>query len=837
MDSKYILVILGLFSQFFVIAQENKEYEYLELKSSPFVVEDDYLSRHDIVYFSPTQLEAEGFPMGNGNIGGMIWNHDNGVELQINKNDLWTDLKSEEGNTSILKHAARLKIDFGTPVFSWIHLKKFEGRLSLSTGETTYKSESALAKTNICTWLVPKKNVWVIECENVPNQTLGDHSVSTISLERVGSRAFAGWYSGYFPKDVNVGIGETNSYLDEQDLIVEENSDGLHFVVVCRMIEKPTTLEIVNKHRVEQKTDKTRFTLLISVVTDRECSDPIIAAKKILDEAEKSGIENLRKTKNDWYKRFWSNSFVKLGDDYIKNIYYLRRYLMAAGSQGEFPVTFNGGLWRWNRDVMNWVTPHHWNTQQQYWGLCAQNDCQLMLPYLNTYYKMIPFGENLAKEKGSPNDALLITEAHCFNGNQDSKDRSDMKNNFTPASQIACLFWDYYEFTGDDIFLKNKAYPFMRKAANFYLDKLQWDETRKEFFLYSSVYESASIDHVRNAITDRVCIEQLFKNCIKAASIIKIDKKQVSKWKYVLDHLWKISYEEYETCGETIAPAEEYFTKDRYTPWVWANGGLVAFPANLIGIDDINSRIGQAVINLANYKSDANAHYPIPEVAARMGLGNKALEYIVNGIKIHQIYPQGLMHNVTGYPDNIYDLKSQHDLLDHSHIIRSQAFFQCGMEPISNYATAINEMLLQSNENKIRVFPSIPSEWDTTELAFTLLARGAFVVSSQRDDKAEVIQIGIKSLKGNMCRVQNPWATSDIQIWDVSNNKEVKYKIDDNVIVFPTKENKEYIIKTDQSVKDSRKFVYSSVANSQVKRMGNRIIGKVSGWHENRLNN
>ena len=47
--------------------------------------------------------------MGNGNMGGMIWNHDNGIELQINKNDLWTDLRADEGNTSILKHAVRLK--------------------------------------------------------------------------------------------------------------------------------------------------------------------------------------------------------------------------------------------------------------------------------------------------------------------------------------------------------------------------------------------------------------------------------------------------------------------------------------------------------------------------------------------------------------------------------------------------------------------------------------------------------------------------------------------------------------------------------------------------------
>ena len=69
------------------------------------------------------------------------------------------------------------------------------------------------------------------------------------------------------------------------------------------------------------------------------------------------------------------------------------------------------------------------------------------------------------KEKGAPNDALLITEAHCFSGEQVSKDRGDMKYNFTPAAQIASLFWDYYTFTGDYDFLRNKAYPFMQKSG------------------------------------------------------------------------------------------------------------------------------------------------------------------------------------------------------------------------------------------------------------------------------------------------------------------------------------------------------------------------------------
>lgn len=815
-------------------AQENTQYEYLQLASSPFSVEDSYLSKHDIVYFSPTQLEAEGFPMGNGNMGGMIWNHDNGIELQINKNDLWTDLRADEGNTSILKHAARLKIDFGTPVFSWIHLNNYEGRLSLQKGETTYKAATAYSTTTINTWLAHDKNVWVLECENLPAKNfLGDHSIATISLERLGSRAFAGWYSGYFPENTAVGIGKTQSIIDTHDMIIEERGEGLHFAVACRIIKEAASPTIINTHRAEQKTKKNKFTILISVVTDRENPQPITAAKQLLNEVESLGIDQVKKEKDQWYKNFWSNSFVKLGNDYLENIYYLRRYLMAAGSQGEFPVPFNGGLWRWNRDVMNWVTPHHWNTQQQYWGLCAQNDCQLMIPYLNTYFKMIPFGEALAKEKGAPNDALLITEAHCFSGEQVSKDRGDMKYNFTPAAQIASLFWDYYTFTGNKDFLRNKAYPFMQKAANFYLDKLQWDENKKEYFLLSSVYESADIDHVKNAISDRNCIEQLFKNCIQAASLLKTDKERKDKWNHVLNHLWKRSFQPFENGSEVIAPAGEYYTEQQYSSWNWGCGGSIAFPANLIGIDDKDTRLGKAVISLVKFRNEANAHYPMPEIAARMGLGDLALQYLINGINIHQMYPQGLMHNVTGYPDNIYNLKSIHDLLNHTYTIRSHDFFQCGMEPISNYGTTINEMMLQSNEGKIRVFPAIPSAWDTTRIAFTLLARGAFIVSSERDEHAQITQIGIKSLKGNRCRIQNPWNDSkDVVIRQANNGKNIKFKIESgNVISFITQPDTEYIINVNNRVAHNQ-TTYSGTPNNNVKHFRNRILGKLSGWND-----
>ena len=161
------------------------------------------------------------------------------------------------------------------------------------------------------------------------------------------------------------------------------------------------------------------------------------------------------------------------------------------------------------------------------------------------------------------------------------------------------------------------------------------------------------------------------------------------------------------------------------------------------------------------------------------------------------------------------------------------------MEPISNYCTAINEMMLQSNEDKIRVFPAIPSVWDTTKLAFTLLARGAFIVSAERNEQAQVTMVGIKSLKGNLCRLQNPWpGKKNIVIHEKNgNNKVVKFRMKENdVIVFPTKNDTEYTVMIDGERMNER-TVYAGTPNMKVKFLENRVRGKISGWNDFKPNN
>jgi hypothetical protein len=95
-------------------------------------------------------------------------------------------------------------------------------------------------------------------------------------------------------------------------------------------------------------------------------------------------------------------------------------------------------------------------------------------------------------------------------------------------------------------------------------------------------------------------------------------------------------------------------------------------------------------------------------------------------------------------------------------------------------------MLMQSYEGVIRLFPC----WNKkSNASFTnLRADGAFLVSAELKDE-KISSIKIKSLKGRTCNVE----FADIKnVIRESDNKEVDFKRNKNIISFETEENETY---------------------------------------------
>jgi hypothetical protein len=117
-----------------------------------------------------------------------------------------------------------------------------------------------------------------------------------------------------------------------------------------------------------------------------------------------------------------------------------------------------------------------------------------------------------------------------------------------------------------------------------------------------------------------------------------------------------------------------------------------------------------------------------------------------------------LLPNQLSFPDRAPILANRLDQREGAQTTNAQR--------LGRVADTLHNALLQSvaagpaREPVIRVFPAWPKQWDA---AFTLLARGAFLVSSSiRGGKIEFVRV--KSQAGGECRLRNPWPDTTVAL-------------------------------------------------------------------------
>ena len=150
------------------------------------------VARHDLVYKAPPADPAQyGMPIGNGDIGALLWCDDRRIFIAVNKCDLWDDssfeaftLDYDEEKTTTLSHACRIVIDFGIPVFDTFYLKDFEGRLRLKDGCIEISLDCPFGQLSLELFAAYNRNVL---CAKVKTNFADDDGVR-ITLERYGSR-------------------------------------------------------------------------------------------------------------------------------------------------------------------------------------------------------------------------------------------------------------------------------------------------------------------------------------------------------------------------------------------------------------------------------------------------------------------------------------------------------------------------------------------------------------------------------------------------------------------------------------------------------------------------
>lgn len=229
--------------------------------------------------------------------------------------------------------------------------------------------------------------------------------------------------------------------------------------------------------------------------------------------AEKESIEVRREKRLAYWRAFTERSWVvftanknalpdgeKLEDVEreafaVSQAYALQRFIFGCEGRGTYPIKFNGGLFTTapvagapgRHDYRKWGPGYWWqNTRLPYYGMLESGDFELMKPLFDMYCGFVPMYEYRVKKYfGDSFEGCYFPECIYFWGDVfpesyglepwNSPNRPDPlqtsgyhKWEWVGGLELLFLALEYYKFTGDETFLKEKAVPTALSVVKFF---------------------------------------------------------------------------------------------------------------------------------------------------------------------------------------------------------------------------------------------------------------------------------------------------------------------------------------------------------------------------------
>jgi alpha-L-fucosidase 2 len=666
-----------------------------------------YLAKHDIVYNRPNTNPAYGLTVGNGRTGAMAWNS-NGLTMQVAGADL-----SEQS-----AYAAGL-----------VNLSSNPG---MDTGYSTYQQRLSLYDGTMTTKYDSNRTVTIMGSPN--SEVMGIHvddsrtNVSSVALDlslwdpstvtNVADVPDLNTWKTYstFADAGGVGISRGQTDANNFGYTLAATVEGANY-----------TGQTVNGSKVRLNiTPSSSYTIWFTAAGRLNASnhDSVAAARSQLASVKGTGYSTTFTNYKNFWHGFWKKSFVQYsngsGDaDYMENVYYLATYMIASGGYGDYPFHFINGVYRSTGDQTKWSNGYwYWNQRDVYNSFLASNHADLMKTFNNLYSR------NRAALKAYTNtrygvDALWVPETMGWDGNARGTVGSDYtKNILSTGTEAAYNMYLQYRYTNDATYLRDTAYPFMRDVVRFYAAKLTRDGNGKYAMASSNAHETYW--NVPGAITDLAAVKSLFPVTIQASQTLGLDADLRTQWQNILTDLAP-----YPTDGSAYLPHTPPIAQTRNDENVASE---VIWPYDTTGIGAPDYQTALNTWNKRPFPYD-NVWADDAIQAARLGLGDQAYTGMRTMLQKYQNFPNGLTANTNGV-----------------------------FEYLGVHLSVLNESLMQSYNDKIRVFPAVPSDSSFVG-RFTLLAKNGFQVSSEREG-GEIKYVGLKSLYGNAATVVNPWGTS-----------------------------------------------------------------------------
>ena len=495
-------------------------------------------------------------------------------------------------------------------------------------------------------------------------------------------------------------------------------------------------------------------------------------------------------------------------DNQLMALYYqFGRYLLISSSRDEeMPANLQG---IWNEKVQppwgsNYTT--NINTEMNYWLAENTNLSECHAPLLTFIKSLSVTGGRTAKINygldgwcAAHNSDIWAKSSPA--GGEDWDPRGAPHWSCWPmAGAWLCQdLYRHYEYTGDQKFLKGKAWPVMKSAAKFMLG---WLVEGPEGYLVTNPSTSPENDfklkgnafQISMATTmDMSIIRDLFNNCIQTLSILNIDHEFKEQLEQMMQRLYPFHIGQYGQLQEWFKDWDDPNDQHRHLSHLF---GL--YPGSQISprrTPDLAAAAKKSLLQRGDVSTGWSMAWKI-NWWARLEDGNHAFAILKDGLTY--IGPK----RETGYRGGTYP-----------NLFSAHPPFQ--IDGNLGGTAGITEMLLQSYDGVISLLPALPSVWLKGEVE-GLKARGGFQISMQWKN-GSLSRGTIHSGLGGVCRLRtkypikvletdftnaigenpNPFYKTNLMPEYIQNNKELLHKLLLSKVCeieFTTKKGKNYSI-------------------------------------------
>jgi len=705
-----------------------------------------------LVLKQPARRWVDAFPVGNGRIGAMVFGTPDQDRLALNHEELWRGLNRHlDVPVTSPEHLAEIRAalfarDFvlardlcsrhlsgPDPESASVTLDAIQPyqplgdlRITQPGGECvhSYERRLQLDTATASTSFVLNAVRYVRECfVSTPHNLL----VVRLTSDKPASLTCGIRLDRCADPDCHLDVWSTDSGCGFRGKFLE----GIEFAAQARVTVRGGSVASCGPSDLAVRgADEVLICVAMAVAAETGAPDPADACRAILAAAP-ADVEDLREQHLVEYQPLWRRCTLNLpspeavlelpldervlrvkageGDPALHALYFdFGRYLLLSSSRScRLPANLQG---LWNADLRPaWNSDYHIdiNLEMNYWPAEVVNLPECTLPLFSYLEEMIP-GARLAAQNYYQCRGIHMGTGDRWQLHRYLADKWDIWP--TGGAWLAHHFWWRWEYSHDEEFLREHAYPFLRENADFFEDFLTRDPQGRLVTAPSQSPENtfvggpSPVTYCAGPTMDYIFIREILERCLVASSLLGIDVERRANWERILSELPPFQVGRHGQLQEWLDDEEENEPGHRHLSHL-----IGVFPGDMMTPERLPEFHQAALVSLNRRMAAGGGHTGwsrswVSCLWARFGDAEKAYD--------------DLSHLITDYTTASF--------LD-THPYGNPDGLVVQIDGNFGGTAAICEMLLQSHGGMIQLLPTLPIAWPDGDVR-GLRARGGYTV-------------------------------------------------------------------------------------------------------------